>query len=106
MIGKGDINPWMPETDVVLHQALGKLAEEAAELAKIAVRCVIQGIDGQDPGNGKANREELMKEICDVQAVVSWLTELITLAPGVNARIGMKLDGFRRWQEMIEVAGK
>jgi hypothetical protein len=106
MLGKGDINPWFPERDTVIHQALGKLAEECSKLAKIAVRCMIQGIDESDPGTTMPNRQELMKEIADVQAAITWLSGLVTLPPGMSARGRAKLEGFRRWQQLIEAASK
>lgn len=105
MLGKGDINPWMPEPHPVLHQALGKLAEEAAELAKIAARCVIQGLDETNPGTGEWNRRELCNELSDVFAVLQWLKTLVDVDV-YDDRIEAKVDGFLRWGGMIEKIGQ
>jgi hypothetical protein len=98
-----DITLWKPEPDVVLHQALGKLVEEAAELSKIAARCLIQGYAGSDPATGQHNYVQLREEMCDVLAVMAWLIKLrdelnIDGAP----RRTRKLEGFLRWQAMLE----
>ena len=97
-----DINPWMPEPNTLIHQLLGKMAEECSELSKIAVRCMIQGIDECDPGTGEENRTELLKEIADVEATICWAFEVITFADMIGPRQRRKLDGFHEWQKMIE----
>lgn len=98
-----DITLWLPETRTVIHQALGKAAEESAELSKIAVRCMIQGLDAVDPVTGKPNRKSLADELADVEATTEWLFELLSLdVEAHNARATRKLEGFRRWQAMIE----
>lgn len=101
-----EINPWFPEPDMLTHQVLGKLAEECSELAKIAVRCMIQGIDESDPGTGAANREELRKEIADVEAAICWTFETIYLRGRISERQRSKLKGFRAWQAMIEAKSR
>lgn len=63
-----DANPWQPITDPVDIAHLGKLGEEAGELAAAASRCIIQGVDGREPVTGKVNREWLEDEIADVLA--------------------------------------
>lgn len=98
-----DITLWLPETRTVIHQALGKAAEESAELSKIAVRCIIQGLDAVDPVTGKPNRQSLADELADIEATTEWLFELLSLdVEAHNARATRKLEGFRRWQAMIE----
>lgn len=98
----GLINPWRPEPDTVLHQALGKTAEECTELAGAAVRCLIQGYVESEPITGKHNYIHVREEIADVLAVIDWLIEV---RPELNARgsarYQRKLDGFREWQEML-----
>lgn len=103
-----EINPWFPEPDTLTHQVLGKMAEECTELAKIAVRCMIQGIDQRDPGTGALNLDELFKEIADVEATISWFFETVVSAwpVGYDRRQIQKLEGFRRWRQMIEAAGR
>lgn len=103
MLGQGDITPWMPEPHTVLHQALGKLAEEAAELAKIAVRCTIQGLDEQDPGTGEWNRRALCNELSDVFAVLQWIKTICDVDV-FDDRVERKFEGFLRWEEMITQA--
>ncbi|AID18376.1 hypothetical protein PPF1_63 [Rhizobium phage vB_RleM_PPF1] len=96
-----DITLWKPEPDVLLHQGLGKACEEAGELTKILARCLIQGIDGVDPGTGKSNRQALFDEIADIDAAVRWLRELVNDQYDA-ARADRKLNGFRLWQQMLE----
>lgn len=97
-----DINPWFPEPDTLTHQVLGKMAEECNELAKIAVRCMIQGLDQRDPGTFASNRDELLKEIADVEATICWAFEVLHFPVGIAARQRKKLDGFHEWQKLIE----
>lgn len=98
-----NITLWMPERDVVLHQALGKLAEECNELAKIATRCMIQGFEESDPSTDKPNRTQLMEEVADVRATMRWLFEVLDQPfKRESPREARKFDGFMRWQAMIE----
>ncbi|MCM2455334.1 hypothetical protein HGO37_08055 [Rhizobium sp. CG4] len=98
-----NITLWMPERDVVLHQALGKLAEECNELAKIATRCMIQGFEEYDPSTDKPNRTQLMEEVADVRATMRWLFEVLDQPfKGESPRETRKFDGFMKWQAMIE----
>lgn len=98
-----NITLWMPERDVVLHQALGKLAEECNELAKIATRCMIQGFAESDPSTEKLNRTQLMEEVADVRATMRWLFDVLDDPfKGESPREARKFDGFKNWQAMIE----
>lgn len=98
-----DITLWLPESRTVIHQALGKAAEEAAELSKILSRCLIQGLDEKDPESWKPNFDSLAEELADLEATTQWLFELLDLdVEAHNARADRKLDGFRRWQQMLE----
>lgn len=63
----------MPEPDVETHQIIGKLAEEASELASICSRILIQGIDGTNPDSNMPNRQALINEISDVRAIMDLL---------------------------------
>lgn len=91
------INAWKPEEDVVLHQALGKLAEECSELAKIATRCMIQGYAETDPGTEKLNRTQLMEEVADVRATMRWLFDVLDIPfKGESPREARKFDGFKQ----------
>ncbi|QXZ79612.1 hypothetical protein [Rhizobium sp. L51/94] len=95
------ITLWKPEPDVIIHQALGKACEEASELANILARCLIQGLDQCEPVSGKPNRKALSEEIADLDAAVQWLRELIG-EDYDEERADRKLNGFRRWQRMLE----
>jgi len=95
------ITLWKPEPDVIIHQALGKLVEELGELTQIAARCIIQGFDASEPVTGISNRQHLQKEMSDVRAALEWASE-ITGVPEDTDRLMTKLDGFRRWQRMLE----
>lgn len=96
------INAWKPETDVILHQALGKLAEECSELAKIATRCMIQGYAEADPTTQKANRTQLMEEVADVRATMRWLFDILDEPyKGESQREARKFDGFKAWEELL-----
>lgn len=99
------INAWKPEEDVVLHQALGKLAEECSELAKIATRCVIQGYAEADPATEKLNRTQLMEEVADVRAAMRWLFDVLDIPlKGESQREARKFDGFKRWEAMLRAS--
>lgn len=95
------ITLWKPEPDVLIHQALGKACEEASELANILARCLIQGLDQCEPVSGKPNRKALSDEIADLDAAVQWLREL-TGDDYDDERADRKLNGFRRWQRMLQ----
>lgn len=60
---------WIPTSNPIDLAHIGKLGEEAAELARICHRIIIQGVDGVDPGNQLTNRIELQNEIADVYAM-------------------------------------
>lgn len=99
-LATGRISPWMHEPDPVLIAALGKLAEESGELASRASRCIVQGLDELDPDTGRSNREELAREMADVDAAQ---LALITVAPVPYdiTRRHSKFLGFTRWFDMI-----
>ena len=95
------ITLWKPEPDVLIHQALGKLVEELGELTQIAARCMIQGFDASEPVTGISNRQQLQKEMSDVRAALEWASEITGVSEDTD-RVMSKLDGFRRWQRMLE----
>lgn len=97
------ITLWKPETDVILHQALGKLAEETNELGAILARCLIQGFHEEEPVTHKLNRTQLMEEIADVKAAMRWLFDVLDEPfKGESERERRKFDGFKKWQAMLE----
>lgn len=95
------ITLWKPEPDVLIHQALGKLVEELGELTQIASRCLIQGFNASEPVTGVSNRQQLQKEMSDVRAALEWASAITGVAEDTD-RVMSKLDGFRRWQRMLE----
>ncbi|WP_160119678.1 hypothetical protein [Rhodovarius lipocyclicus] len=94
------ISPWMPERDPVRLAILGKLAEEASELAARANRCIIQGPAEVDPDSGRSNIVELQREIADVRACIG-VVEAHFGIRGDARRMGAKWNGFDRWHDMI-----
>ncbi|WCS66537.1 hypothetical protein TMCBR2_gp052 [Caulobacter phage TMCBR2] len=89
--------PWQPENRPRVLALLGKLAEEATELAGIASRIIIQGLDAPHSDDGRPNRLHLEDELADVAALagltmsgIGWrefvqLTSEEALAAGANA---------------------
>lgn len=100
------ITLWKPETDVILHQALGKCAEECAELSQALARCLIQGFHEAEPVTHKLNRTQLFEEVADIKAALRWLFDVIDEPfKGESERERRKFDGFKRWQAMLEADG-
>jgi hypothetical protein len=97
------ITLWKPEPDVLIHQALGKLAEECAELSHAVARCLIQGYHEEEPATHKLNGTQLMEEVADVKAAMRWLFDVLDEPfKGESDRERRKFDGFKRWQAMLE----
>ncbi len=102
---KSTISPWMPEQDQIRLAILGKLGEEASELAQRCFRCIIHGLDELDPDTGRTNRVELEREISDVIACI--VTSENNRISNVDAneaydkRVNDKVDGFKLWHGMI-----
>ncbi|WP_457662845.1 hypothetical protein [Sinorhizobium medicae] len=100
------INLWKPEADIVLHQALGKCAEECAELSQALARCLIQGFHEAEPVTHKLNRTHLLDEAADLKAALRWLFDVLDEPfQGESERERRKFDGFKRWQAMLEAEG-
>lgn len=68
---------WRREPSERINAALGKLAEEAGELASRCARCMIQGYEAVDPDDGRYNAEHLMDEIADVMACIQLLDQTL-----------------------------
>lgn len=94
------ITPWSPEQDPLRLAILGKLAEEASELAARASRCIIHGLDQVDPDTGRLNSEELQREAADVTACLLVIERSLQLQP-MRARQQEKLNGYALWHQMI-----
>jgi len=99
--GLKPLNPWHPIADAVDLKHLGKLAEEAGELASAAARCMIQGINEPHPTTGKINREWLEDEIADVLANMALCSERFGLnEQRINLRNSNKQTQLRAWHKM------
>lgn len=98
------VTPWHPITDPHQLAALGKLAEEASELAKACVRAMIQGLDGTCPGQDGTNEQEIRKEWVDVQAAMEIVDRrsLVNLHHFDGNRFDQKVTRLTRWHEMID----
>jgi hypothetical protein len=100
---EGIITAWIPEPDPHVRAAVGKLAEELNEAAKVCARIAIQGIDGIDPASGRTNREELFRELADIMAATDVTEIFVPPPPTIDMaarRIG-KRNGFLKWHGMI-----
>lgn len=97
------ITAWIPEPDPHIRAAVGKLAEELNEAAKVCARIAIQGLEGVDPQSKRLNSEELYRELADVMAA----TDVVELFVAVPASVDMadrrqrKREGFLKWHGMI-----
>lgn len=96
----GIISPWMPEQDRLRLAVLGKLIEECNELAGRAARCIIQGLDESDPASHRTNREELAREIADVEACIATAGYVLGLKIDL-LRVNDKCAGFYHWHRLI-----
>lgn len=93
-----DPSPWHPETDSERLKVLGKLIEEATELATAAARCIIQGIDEAEPVTGKVNRVWLEDEIADVMANIGIAMNHLKLnQQRIEQRAERKANYIGRW---------
>jgi len=97
----GTITAWQPERNRIFIATLGKLAEECNELAGRATRCIIQGVVEPDPETGRANVEELRREIADVRACIVMAEHILGFSFDVS-RADEKLAGYRQWHELIK----
>jgi NTP pyrophosphatase (non-canonical NTP hydrolase) len=96
-------NLWIPEQNQVHLALLGKLAEEANELGGRAARCIIQGLDGIDPEDGRLNREHLADEIADVRALCDLASNMFfpEKAQHIHERKLAKYDHKQRWFDKL-----
>lgn len=101
-----NLTKWTPTTDLMMLRRMGKLQEELAELASVAARCIIQGIDEVDPGSGKVNRQRLIDELADVQAQISCTVQALDLDRNYMARrTAEKTRQMLVWESMFPPAG-
>ena len=89
---------WVPEQDVHRQKVLGKAMEESGEYTSAVARCLIQGIDENEPVTGKPNRQWLMEEAADVTATLRHLVNTFELDQDfINARAQRKYAQLAHW---------
>ena len=72
------VSHWRREPSEQLNAAIGKLGEEAAELASRCCRCMIQGVDEFDPGDKRTNLAHLEDEMADVYAMLKLVERFVS----------------------------
>lgn len=72
---------WRREASERRNAVLGKLAEEANELAGRCVRSMIQGLDEVDPGTGRTNLAHLEDEMADVYTMLQMANNFLPVNP-------------------------
>lgn len=96
---------WIPMTDPIDLAHIGKLGEEAAELARICSRIVIQGIGSADPDSKLMNYTALQQEIADVYAMAGLCIARFRLdVDQIQLREQLKKTMKRTWFEMLRKA--
>jgi len=96
-----DPSPWHPMSDPVDLKHLGKLAEELGEAQAAVARCIIQGIDEEEPETGVPNREWLENELADVLANVNLVALRFELdEERMNQRAAKKMAHLKKWHDM------
>ena len=100
------MNKWQVTTDPLTLRRLGKLGEELGELANVASRCIIQGVDATDPGTGKVNRQRLLDELADVAAQIDCTIAAFGLDDAYfdNRRL-LKRAQMAEWEALYRPAG-
>lgn len=95
------MDTWHPISDPVDLKHLGKLAEELGEAQSAVARCIIQGIDEEEPVTGKLNREWLEDELADVLANINLVTLRFCLNEDrMNKRAAKKMAQLKTWHDM------
>lgn len=96
---------WIPMSDPVDLAHIGKLGEEASELARICARITIQGINGLDPDSNKLNVQALEDEIADVYAMAGLCIGRFKLnVDHIELRERRKKMMKRTWHDMLRKA--
>jgi hypothetical protein len=94
--------PWVPMTRKIDIKHIGKLGEEAGELATVCCRCIIQGIDEPEPVTKKINRVWLEDEIADVLTNIELVIAHFKLdGPRMIERARAKAVMLKAWHESL-----
>lgn len=92
---------WDVLTDARILRRLGKTQEELSELQKVLARCILQGLDGQDPVTGRRNSHELEDETADVIAQCMCNIESLCLnEQTISERVKVKVEKMREWEKV------
>lgn len=95
-----DWSPWHPMSDPRDLKTLGKLGEELGEASAAVSRCIIQGIDEQEPVTRVVNRHWLEDELADVRVNMKLAIERFGLdEQRMAAREARKEKQLRGWHE-------
>lgn len=93
---------WRREPSERRNAVLGKLAEEANELAARCARAMIQGIDELDPGSGRTNLAHLQDEAADVYAMLQLAGGFLHFDPRtISTRRQLKYDYKLPWIQAL-----
>lgn len=96
---------WQPEQNIIVRACVGKLGEEAAELAVKCARILIQGLDEKEPITEVPNRLALENEIADVSACMLNVVELLKLDEDhLGDRSERKFRFQRAWTDSLGVS--
>lgn len=96
-----DASPWHPIQDAVDLKHLGKLGEELGEAQAAICRCIIQGIDEEEPVTGVSNRTWLENELADVMANINLVALRFELNEDrMNVRAAKKMAHLKQWHDM------
>lgn len=96
------VSPWMPTTDPIRLALLGKLCEELNKAGSAASRCIIQGVLGKNPKDGKLNLDWLHEELADVQACINLVKDTFVMHGKMfDERVERKMQHLRKWHVLI-----
>lgn len=101
-IPAGAPSDWEPITDKHNLAVLGKLGEEVCELGSALFRCIIQGLDEREPKTHKINRQWVVEEIADVEALLAIAKRRLALDEAAIAERRERKIGFKEpWFEAL-----
>lgn len=102
-IAKAPASNWHPERNLEFVGMIGKLGEEASELAGHCCRIVIQGVFADDPGTGQSNVSKLQDEIADVEACIALVKARMGLDErAIRPRVSAKFDYKTPWLDWLK----